>query len=67
MGDFYDQDAHFIPDFACKVTHFHLNDKSYCMFFLLLPVKNTKICQVVCEHIPTKLISPRCFLTTRGS
>ena len=38
MGDFYNQVTHFIPDFACKVTHFHLNDKSYCMF----SVKNTK-------------------------
>ena len=34
MGDFYNQVTHFIPDFACKVTHFHLNDKSCCMFFI---------------------------------
>ena len=36
MGDFYDQVTHFIPDFACKVTHFHPNNKSYCMFFFFI-------------------------------
>ena len=34
MGDFYDQDARFIPDFACKDIHFYPNDNSYRMFFL---------------------------------
>ena len=29
MGDFYNQVTHFIPDFACKDTHFYPNDNSY--------------------------------------
>ncbi len=40
MGDFYNQVTHFIPDYACKDTHFYPNNKNYRMIFLLIPVKD---------------------------
>ena len=52
MGDFYNQVTHFIPDFACKVTHFYQNNKSYRMFFLLIIVKKHKNHVTLCSSDP---------------
>ena len=50
MGDFYNQVTHFIPDFACKVTHFYPNNKNYRMIFLLIPVKDLIIPKIRNYH-----------------
>ena len=43
MGDFYNQVTHFIPDFACKVTHFIQTTRVIVCFSFQLSLKNTKI------------------------
>ena len=51
MGDFYNQVTHFIPDFACKVTHFIQTTRVIVCFSYQLSLKNTKINAIGCGKV----------------